>query len=225
MAAVLYDLAGKDDRRFSPYCWRARLALAHCNVPFETRPVRFTEIPDLWRGEHKTVPVLDDGGTVTCDSLAIAVRLHATYPAGESLFPGGAGPAFAHFLHQWTFRHLHPRLVALIIGDLMESIDPVDRDYFRRSREARYGRRLEEIQVTPEAGLPAVHAVLEPVRAALQATPYLSGDQPAYPDYIVFGSLQWARLCSDLTLLADDDPVRAWFDRLLDRHEGAAANA
>jgi glutathione S-transferase len=30
MAIQLYDLAGaEDDRRFSPYCWRVKMALQH----------------------------------------------------------------------------------------------------------------------------------------------------------------------------------------------------
>jgi hypothetical protein len=41
---LLYDLAGADaGRRFSPYCWRIRMSLAHKRLPVETRPWRFTE--------------------------------------------------------------------------------------------------------------------------------------------------------------------------------------
>ena len=41
MTFRLYDLAGADpDRRFSPYCWRTRLALAHKELPVETVPWR-----------------------------------------------------------------------------------------------------------------------------------------------------------------------------------------
>jgi hypothetical protein len=37
MARTLYDLAGADpDLRFSPYCWRTRLALAHKGLEVET---------------------------------------------------------------------------------------------------------------------------------------------------------------------------------------------
>src|SRR5438132_702894 len=44
MAITLYDLAGaEDDRRFSPYCWRIRMALKHKGLEFETVPWRFTE--------------------------------------------------------------------------------------------------------------------------------------------------------------------------------------
>src|ERR1043165_4592545 len=40
----LYDLAAaEDDRRFSPYCWRTKMALKHKGLEFETLPWRFTE--------------------------------------------------------------------------------------------------------------------------------------------------------------------------------------
>ena len=40
----LFDLAGDElDRRFSPYCWRSKLALAHKGLTVETIPWRFTD--------------------------------------------------------------------------------------------------------------------------------------------------------------------------------------
>src|SRR5258708_32804892 len=40
----LFDLAGAEpDRRFSPYCWRTKLALAHKGLTVETIPWRFSD--------------------------------------------------------------------------------------------------------------------------------------------------------------------------------------
>ena len=40
MGLQLYDLAGAEaERRFSPYCWRIKLALMHKGLPFDTIPV------------------------------------------------------------------------------------------------------------------------------------------------------------------------------------------
>jgi Glutathione S-transferase, N-terminal domain len=48
MTLRLYYLAGAEpERRFSPYCWRIRLALAHKNLPVETIPWRFTEKAEI----------------------------------------------------------------------------------------------------------------------------------------------------------------------------------
>ena len=48
MAITLYDLAGAEaERRFSPFCWRTKMALAHKGVEVETVPLRFTETDKL----------------------------------------------------------------------------------------------------------------------------------------------------------------------------------
>ena len=44
MTLKLYDLAAADEeRRFSPYCWRIKMALAHKELDVETIPLRFVE--------------------------------------------------------------------------------------------------------------------------------------------------------------------------------------
>ena len=65
MTIELYDLAGADDRiRFSPYCWRARMALAHKGLSVETVPVRFGEKEKIEFSGQKLVPVIRDGDNV-----------------------------------------------------------------------------------------------------------------------------------------------------------------
>ena len=62
MAIKLYDLAGAEpDRRFSPYCWRTRMALAHKGLEVETIPWRFTEKDAIAFSGQGRVPVLIDG--------------------------------------------------------------------------------------------------------------------------------------------------------------------
>ena len=61
---------------------------------------------------------------------------------------------------------------------------------------------------------------LQPLRMTLKDAPFLGGEQPLYADYLVFGAFQWARSISAFRTLADDDPVKAWFERCLDRHGG-----
>jgi len=58
MSIKLYDLAGADeDRRFSPYCWRTKLALAHKGLKAETIPWRLTEKDRLAFAGSERVPV------------------------------------------------------------------------------------------------------------------------------------------------------------------------
>ena len=44
MTIKLYDLAGEDAAlRFSPFCWRTKMALKHKGLPFETEAWHITE--------------------------------------------------------------------------------------------------------------------------------------------------------------------------------------
>ena len=71
MAIKLYDLAGaEDDRRFSPNCWRSRMALKHKGLEFETIPWRFTEKDAIAFSGQGLVPVLVDGSNIIHDSGA-----------------------------------------------------------------------------------------------------------------------------------------------------------
>ena len=63
--------------------------------------------------------------------------------------------------------------------------------------------------------------ILTPIRLMLKHQPYLGGRDPIFADYIPFGALQWLRVCSGLAMWDKDDPVRDWFERLLDLHDGA----
>src|SRR5271155_1483608 len=91
MTLRLYDLAGAEpDRRFSPYCWRTRLALAHKALSVETIPWRFTDKAAIAPSGQGFVPVLVDGDRWVSDSLAIANYLEDTYPDRPPLFGGTA---------------------------------------------------------------------------------------------------------------------------------------
>ena len=91
MTIQLYELAGKDDRRFSPYCWRARMALEHKGLDYETVPVRFTDKDLIAFSGQERIPVVRDGDNVVSDSWDIAEYLERQYPDKASLFGGGVG--------------------------------------------------------------------------------------------------------------------------------------
>ncbi len=222
---VLYDLAGADPaRRFSPYCWRTRMALAHKGLEVDTIPWRFTEKDVIAFSGQGRVPVLVDGTTTIYDSWDIAVHLEASYPDRPSLFGGPAGMAVTRFVNAWADRMLHPALAPLIIVDILSHLHEKDRPYFRSSREKAFGRKLEDVMADRDTRVHAFRQVLEPLRTLLRTQDFVAGEAPAYADYIPFGSLQWARAISPFQLLEADDPVHAWRERLLDAHGGLARN-
>ena len=76
----LYDLAGaEDDLRFSPNCWRIKMALEHKSLAAETVPWRFVEKDIIAFSGQKTVPVLVDGDKIVSDSWEIARYLEGAY--------------------------------------------------------------------------------------------------------------------------------------------------
>ncbi len=222
----LYDLAGADaDRRFSPYCWRTRMAIAHKGLEVETIPWRFIEKEAIApAGKAGRVPVLVDGERWIGESGVIAEYLEDTHPGGSSLFGGGQGRALTRFFQSWTDAVLLGALFRLLVLDIWNHVAPQDREYFRKSREERLGMTLEAAAADREARLPALRDILAPLRLTLRAQPFLGGAAPLYADYIVFGAFQWARGISDFKLLAPDDAVHAWRGRMLDIYGGLGAS-
>ncbi|MGY4800304.1 glutathione S-transferase family protein [Teichococcus aerofrigidensis] len=221
MALRLYELTGEDpERRFSPYCWRSRMALAHKGLDAACIPWRFTEGEALAFSGQDKVPVLRDGETVVADSWAIALYLEQAYPDRPSLF--GGDPAATRFINAWADATLNAHLVRLIVSDIPRWLGEGQRAYFRASREARFGQPLEQVTAGREQRLPEFRASLQPLRLLLRDAPFLGGEAPRYGDYAVFGGFQWARSVSELALLEPDDPVAAWRERMLDLFGGLA---
>jgi glutathione S-transferase len=228
MTITLYDLAGADPAvRFSPYCWRTRFALAHKGLPLETIPWRLTEKAAIAFSGQGRVPVIRDGETIVADSWAIAEYLEERYPA-PSLFGNATALAHARFVNAWADSVMLGGIFTLIVRDIFDVVDPGDRDYFRQSREARFGRTLEAMQEGREARAETFRESLLPLRLVLRQQQWLGGTAPSYADFIIAGTLMWPRCVSRFAVLAADDPIAAWFERMLDLFGGlgrAAARA
>jgi glutathione S-transferase len=221
MTILLYDLVGSDPRRpFSPHCWKVAMALSHKGLAFKSVPTRYLEVPKVENGISKMVPVIRDGDAVVADSFAIALYLEKTYPERPTLFGGPGGEATARFVERWTQMSLHAYLGTAAVVDIHDRQDDANKAYFRESREARYGRKLEEVAAGRDAKVDGFRASLEPLRSMLTYQKWIGGEGPLFHDYIVFSAFQWMRVMSPYEFLAADDPVREWFGRCLDLHGG-----
>jgi glutathione S-transferase len=223
MALKLFELVGTDaERPFSPFCWRTRMALAHKGLGAESIPWCFTEKAAIAPHNSEKVPVLLDGETAVADSWAIAAYLEDSYPDRPSLFGGSGGRAMARMLNWWGDVTVVGGMFPLIVADIPGHLKPVDAAYFRQSREARFGKPLEEVVAGRDRAVEGFRKSLDPMRLTLKTQAFLGGDAPNYADYIVFGAFQWARVVSPFKLLREDDPVRAWREKLLDAFDGMA---
>ena len=223
MTMKLFDLAGSEsDRRFSPYCWRTKLALAHKGLNVETIPWRFTDSDAIAMSGQGRVPVLLDGNKVVSDSWTIAEYLEDTYPDRPSLFGGAEARRVTRFINSWADTILITALLRLLLTDIYAHLHEKDRRYFRESREKRFGMPLELVSADRDTRIVGFRQSLEPARTILSVQPYLAGDSPLYADYIVFGCFMWPRSISGFRVLTSDDPFFSWRERMLDALGGLA---
>jgi glutathione S-transferase len=210
----LYELVTANGRSASPYVWRIRYALAHKDLPFESVPVGFADIPGIAGGRFKTVPVLEHGATMLAESWDIAAYLDATFPA-KPLFSGPAELAMARFFESWLLVEIVRRMVSIYVLDVHDAARQEDRAYFRQSREARFGgKRLEDVTAGREQRLPGLREAFGPMRTHLAKSRFLGGDVPNYADYMALSVFVWVASVGTIPPLArDDDVLRGWLDR------------
>ncbi len=201
------------------------MALAHKGLAIETIPWRFTDKDALAFSGQGRVPVIRDGDRVVSDSWTIAEYLEDAYPDRPSLFGGTGGRAHARFVNAWADGVIMGGIARLIVRDVLDVVAPQDRAYFRESREARFGMTLEAVQAGRETRVAEFRASLLPVRLVLGKQAWLGGEGPSYADHIVFGTLQWPRCTSRFELLAPDDPIAVWRERMLDLFDGLGRKA
>jgi glutathione S-transferase len=223
MNLKLFELVGADTTRpFSPFCWRTRMALAHKGLSAESIPWCFTEKHAIAPHQSDKVPVLIDGETSVADSWTIATYLEDSYPDRPSLFGGEGGRAMGRMINWWGDVAVVGGMFPLIVADIPGHLKPEDAVYFRRTREARLGKSLEQALAGRDQSVEGFRRALDPMRLTLKTQTYLGGAVPNYADYIVFGAFQWARVVSPFKLLAENDPVYAWREKLLDAFDGMA---
>lgn len=220
---TLWELGGKDGRRYSLFSWRTRMALAHKGLAFATQPVRLSDKAEIAFSNGKTVPVIRDGDTVVRDSWKIAEYLEARYP-DHTLFGGDIGRGVTQAFNTWVDRSLVGLMMQVVAPDVHERVDPADEPYFRGMAERICGKTLEELRAGQDEALKRLGRGLEPMQALLKRQAYVCGEQPAYADYILFSIFQWARVMSPHELLGPEDPLSAWRERVLDLFDGFARN-
>jgi len=159
----LFDLAGAEpDRRFSPYCWRTKLALAHKGLTVETIPRRFSDTDAIAMSGQARVPVLLDGDKIVSDSWTIAEYLEDTYQHRPFLFGSAEARAVTRFINSWADTVVNGALVRLLLTDIYAHLHEKDRRYFRESREKRFGMPLEEVSADRDTRVVGFRQSLEP---------------------------------------------------------------
>jgi glutathione S-transferase len=217
----LYELVGANPEiRFSPHCWKVRMALAHKRLGAACIPWRFTD-----KGKDsnpKLVPALIHGNDTVGDSWNIALYLEDQFPERPSLFGSAHAVSVTRFVNSWADAALIPAIARIILLDIYECITDADRAYFRSSREKYFEMPLESVVADQPARLADFRRTLQPLRHILKKQNFIGGAAPTYADYCVFGMFMWARCTSKTRIIESDDVVASWNERLLDAFEGFA---
>ena len=221
---TIWELKGKDDRRYSLFSWRTRMALKHKGLEFESQPVAMSDKAAIAFSGGKTVPVIKDGETVVRDSWRIAEHLEDKYPERPTLFGGTIGRGVTQAFNTWVDRALVPAAMPVIVADVHERVDPADDAYFRQQFEGFLKCTLEESRARRPQALERLQRALEPMQAALKRQPFICGAAPAYADYVLFSVFQWMRVTSPQDIFNSSDPLYGWRDRMLGLYDGFARN-
>jgi glutathione S-transferase len=210
---TLYDLtAAADTDRFSPYCFRVKLAMRLKNLDYRTQMVRFTDKAALAFSGQNLVPVLRDGDVVISDSWKILQHLDEHYPQPFPLFVASTTPL--NFFRHWCDKTLHTALFKLAAPYVHAKLGEVDQAYYRETREKRLGQTLEALAQEREQHLTKANFLTEPLRATLAEQTYLAGASPGLADLLVLSAFLWTDVVLPFQIFADDDPIKRWSENL-----------
>ena len=222
-----FDLEGLDGKRFSPFGWRVRMALAHKGLESTSilEGVGFSEKYKLEFSNQELVPVIKDDDMIISDSWDIAVYMEKSYDSSSSLFGTTGDFSQVKFISSWVDSQVHPLIARCVVRDILDVISPSEHEYFRKSREKRFGRSLEDVVADRENTRTILKQTLYPIRKALEIAPFLGGENPNFSDYAIFGAFMWAKVTSSFQLLESSDPIYNWRERMLSLYDGLAKKA
>ena len=147
-----------------------------------------------------TLPTIYDPNTkrVVTDSIEIARYLDATYPDTPQVFPEGTEVLQLAFNHAFRAEAM-PSLVPLCVPPTHAQLLPRSQEYFRRTREEWFGKKIEELAldggVAALAGLEKAFATFTTwFEADGKDRVFLMGDKPCFADIIMASYLIWGRV-------------------------------
>lgn len=129
------------------------------NIPYKTEWVEYPDIealclklgtlPTSKKNDgrpHYTLPVIYDPTTNTAvaESVEIVKYLDETYPETPKLFPDGSTALQAAF-YDFAWSAIRTPLLRIMLAPIHGVLTSRSAEYFRRTREEMFGKRLEEL--------------------------------------------------------------------------------
>lgn len=148
--------------------------------------------------DYYTLPVIYDPSTkaLVADSAPIAKYLDATYPDTPRLFPEGTD-AFQSLFSSLLVPSVMVPILHILLSRINALLNPPSQTYFRSTREALFGKKLEE--VGDESNWETLEGGLAKIKASLDANGegkslLLMGDKITYSDVFLVSLLIWVRV-------------------------------
>lgn len=188
-----------------------RAVLNFKGIPYRTEWVEYPDVEPLSKKlgikpttlkedgrPHYTLPAIHDPSTgiYIADSLAIAEYLEKTYPDSPSVFPNGTAGLQKAF--GVSFAECIEVARAFIIPVTCLRLNPVSAEYFRRTREISYGKKLEDVIPTGTEEWRKVEQGMDKLHSYLVSTddkgPYMLGDTISWSDLMISSYLYWLKV-------------------------------
>ncbi|OAX43975.1 hypothetical protein K503DRAFT_730497 [Rhizopogon vinicolor AM-OR11-026] len=225
---IFYDIPSTlSVNAWSPNTWKTRYALNIKGVPYETVWVEYPDIEALAKkigapstgtkddgSPSYTLPIINDPNTgkVVSDSFLIAEYLDATYPGGNTLFPPGTKPLIAAF--EGSVVGAIGGILPLQLALSCYILNPSSQKYFRATREATFGKKIEEFSpagahrdadwAKAKEGLVAVDGWFSKNGGGK----FVMGDSISYADGVLGGWLAWVKIINESSAAWED--LAAW---------------
>lgn len=131
------------------------------------------------------------------DSTPIAKFLEATYP----ITPLPLTSELGRTIELRARSVVGPTFRASVLPREINILSPRAKEYFRRTREAALGHKLEDLLDEEEGSWKAVSEGMKEVGGLMRTNaaegPFVLGAKPSYTDFFIAGSLQSARVVEE----------------------------
>tara|TARA_Y100000590_G_scaffold470659_1_gene667507 strand:- start:1740 stop:2402 length:663 start_codon:yes stop_codon:yes gene_type:complete len=212
----IYDLTGKNDLRFSPYCWRIKYLLNYKKIEYLTIPTTFSDrLNNPILSKHRLPTIIDDS-TIMSESLNIAKYIENNNTTkNNKVLPSKYREAIYHF-NFWADFNLNGSIIKRVIFDIYDNLNELDKEYFLTTRTKRFGATPYEYQ---KANLSNGHNDYEThctfLNSILKDRNYIFGDKLSYADIIILGSLKWGEQVSQNTKIKNEfNELLLWKKRI-----------
>ncbi|KAA8645890.1 hypothetical protein EYZ11_002057 [Aspergillus tanneri] len=205
----------RDLKPWSVNTIKTRMVLNYKRIPYTQSYVSYPDIAPLLsnlnvrpheEGTAYTLPAICHPSSITSnphgalmDSFAIATHLDQAFPS-PPLFPSrDASYALALAVNKLV-ANVTSKCSTLIIPRVVDFLDPRAREYFIKTRSARFGKPLSEVlpkepdqvQTIIDVATAEIAPLAQMLRGRLGKNgPFLEGEKPGYADFLIVAFLAW----------------------------------